>query len=449
MNVHQLISLFSQGWKRFLPKSLFVRCLLIIIVPTILIQIIATYVFYERHWSSMARNLSASLAGEIATIVKVQETATPEEANEVFGITSYYMGLGIRVLPKTDFLPNSVYPSATIEMLASALKVRFFYPFSLHYTKWLYSDVRLLIGLPNANMEIIIPSKRLENPTTYIFMLWMVGSALLLLAVSIVFLKNQIRAIQRLAIAADKFGKGQDLKNFRPSGALEVRKTAAALILMKERIARQVAQRTEMLAAISHDLRTPLTRMKLILALLSKKMDDAETIGRLEEDIHDMERMVESYLLFAKGEGSEKPVQVKWSAMIAKWVGGYDLHGHHIELKEESEGYITLRYAAFKRALTNIVNNALRHGTTLRVTTRCDETRAVVTIEDNGPGIPEEKREEAFRPFVRLDAARNLDISGNGLGLTIARDIVLGHGGEITLGTSRLGGLKVTITLPV
>lgn len=424
------------------------RCLLIIITPTILIQLIAAYIFLDRHWASMSRNLTAAIAGEVASVVKIYETTPTEQANQIFGVTSYYMGVGIRVLPKTDFLPNEVYASTTLEMLASAMKTRFFYPFSLHYNKWLYSDVRLLIGLPEANMEIIIPSKRLENPTTYIFLMWMIGSALVLLAVAILFLKNQIRAIQRLAVAADKFGKGQDLKSFRPSGALEVRKTATALIQMKERIARQVAQRTEMLAAISHDLRTPLTRMKLQLALLAKK--NQEPVAQLEEDILEMEKMVESYLLFAKGEGTEKPVQVQWSALISKWVKEYDLHGHSIQLIEQDEGYIAIRYSAFKRAFTNIVNNALRYGDAIRVTTRYDTAKATVIVEDNGPGIPPEKRDDAFRPFVRLDSSRNPETGGNGLGLTIARDIVLGHGGEISLGHSAaLGGLKVTITLPV
>lgn len=448
MGLKDVIPPISQGWKRFLPKSLFARCLLIIITPTLLLQLVATYQFYWRHWDSMTRNLTAALAGEVATMVKTYETSTPEQTRELYGITSYYMGLDIHIQPKTDILQNEVYSSATLEMLAGALKSRFFYPFSLHYTKWLYSDVRLLIGLPEANIEIIIPSKRLENPTTYIFLMWVIGSAIVLIFVAVIFLKNQIRAIQRLAIAADKFGKGQDLKNFRPSGALEVRKTAAALIQMKERIARQVAQRTEMLAGISHDLRTPLTRMKLQIALLGKQHGE-DAFLRLENDIIEMEKMVESYLLFAKGEGTEKPVTVQWNAMIAKWVEGYDLHGRHIELVQKSEGYINLRYDAFKRAFSNIVNNGLRYGSKLRISTLCDEVRAEIIIEDDGPGIPEEKRNDAFRPFVRLDAARNTDLGGNGLGLTIARDIILGHGGDIRLDKSDMGGLKVVIHLPV
>ena len=276
----------------------------------------------------------------------------------------------------------------------------------------------------------------------------MVGTAIVLLLIAILFLKNQIRAIQRLAIAADKFGKGEEFKTFRPHGASEVRKAGAALIQMKDRIARQVAQRTEMLAGISHDLRTPLTRMKLQLALLEKKNLPDEAVQRLHNDINEMEAMVESYLLFAKGEGSEKPITVQWSAMIEKWVKGYDLHGRKIELVIHDEGYITLRYDAFKRAFTNIVNNALRHGENVRITSHYAESYVTVTIEDNGAGIPVDKREEVFRPFVRLDAARNRDGGGNGLGLTIARDIVLGHGGDITLGDSELGGLKVEIKLP-
>lgn len=446
---NQALSHLSSARKRFLPKSLFGRFLLLIITPTILLQLIATYQFYGRHWESMSRNLTSALAGEIAAIVKIYEASSPEQSAQLFAVTDHYMGLTITILPKTDFAPNEIYTSGTLAQLATSLKTHFFYPFSLHYSKWLYSDVRIVIGLPNENMEIIIPSKRLENPTTYIFILWMLCSAIVLLAVAILFLKNQIRAIQRLAVAADKFGRGEEFKSFRPHGATEVRRAGAALIQMKERIARQVAQRTEMLAGISHDLRTPLTRMKLQLALLKKQDIAGHALERLEGDIHEMESMVESYLLFAKGEGSEKPITVQWCALIEKWVQGYDLHGRTIELKLEHEGYLNLRYEAMKRAFSNIVNNALRHGERIRITARYLETAAEWIVEDDGPGIPPEKREDAFRPFVRLDAARNRDSGGNGLGLTIARDIVLGHGGDITLDASDLGGLKVIVTLPV
>jgi two-component system osmolarity sensor histidine kinase EnvZ len=449
MRPNQVLSTVYTHWKRFLPKSLFGRFLMIIITPTILLQLFATYQFYARHWDSMSRNMTAAVGGEIAAIVRIYEESPPNQVEKLFTMTDHYMGLEIRILPKSDVIVNEDYSSGVLGQLATTMKSHFFYPFSLQYTKWLYSDVRVVIGLPNDNMEIIIASKRLENPSTYIFIMWMIGTAIVLLLIAILFLKNQIRAIQRLAIAADKFGKGEELKNFRPHGASEVRKAGAALIQMKDRIARQVAQRTEMLAGISHDLRTPLTRMKLQLALLEKKNLPEEAMQRLHNDIHEMETMVESYLLFAKGEGSEKPITVQWSAMIEKWVQGYDLHGRKIQVVLNDEGYITLRYDAFKRAFTNIVNNALRHGESVRITSHYAGTSATVTIEDNGAGIPADKREEAFRPFVRLDAARNRDEGGNGLGLTIARDIVLGHGGDITLGDSDLGGLKVEIRLPV
>lgn len=422
---------------------------MIIITPTILLQLFATYQFYERHWDSMSRNLTSAVGGEVAAIIKIYEASDSQAVDKLFAMTDHYMGLDIKVLPKANVPIQNRYDSAVLEKLATTMKSHFFYPFSLGYTKWIYSDVRVVVGLPNENLEFIIASKRLENPSTYIFIMWMIGTAIVLLLIAILFLKNQIRAIQRLAIAADKFGKGEEFKTFRPHGASEVRKAGAALIQMKDRIARQVAQRTEMLAGISHDLRTPLTRMKLQLALLEKKNLPEEAMQRLHNDIHEMETMVESYLLFAKGEGSEKPVTVQWSAMIEKWVQDYDLHGRKIQVVLNDEGYITLRYDAFKRAFTNIVNNALRHGESVRITSRYAGTFATVAIEDNGAGIPADKREEAFRPFVRLDAARNRDEGGNGLGLTIARDIVLGHGGDITLGDSDLGGLKVDIRLPV
>ena len=449
MRLNQALSLINSTKKRFLPKSLFGRFLTIIIAPTILLQLIVTYQFYERHWESVARNLTAAVGGEIAAIVKIYETTPPEQVRPLFALTYRYMGLDVHVVPKAPIQTNTLYASGTLAQLAATLKGHFFYPFSIHYTKWLFSDIRVVIGLPNNNIEILVVSKRLENPTTYIFILWMAGSAIVLLAVAILFLKNQIRAIQRLAVAADKFGKGQDLKTFRPHGATEVRRAGASLIQMKDRIARQVAQRTEMLAGISHDLRTPLTRMKLQLELLKKKDMPTDAFERLQNDINEMEKMVESYLLFAKGEGSEKAITVQWSAMIEKWVHGYDLHGRKISLVIENEGYITLRYDAFKRAFTNIVNNALREAETVRITTQYGPVYAVVAIEDDGPGIAPEKREEVFRPFVRLTPGRNLDSGGNGLGLTISRDIILGHGGDIPREDSKLGGLKVVIKIPV
>ena len=448
MRLNQALSLANSTRKRFLPKSLFGRFLLIIISPTILLQVFATYQFYERHWESVTRNLTSAVGGEIAAIVKIYETTPPDQVRPLFAMTYHYMGLDIHVMPKSSIQTNTMYASNALEQVAATLKTHFFYPFSVHYTKWLFSDIKIIIGLPNENLEILVPSKRLENPTTYIFILWMAGTAIVLLAVAILFLKNQIRAIQRLAIAAEKFGKGQDLKTFRPHGATEVRRAGAALIQMKDRIARQVAQRTEMLAGISHDLRTPLTRMKLQLELLKKDIP-TDAARRLHGDINEMEKMVESYLLFAKGEGSEKTVTVQWSAMIEKWVQGYDLHGRKISLIIENEGYITLRYNALKRAFTNIVNNALREAETIRITTNYAPDYATVSVEDDGPGIPPEKRQEVFRPFVRLTPGRNLDSGGNGLGLTISRDIVLGHGGEITLEDSGLGGLKVVIKIPV
>jgi two-component system osmolarity sensor histidine kinase EnvZ len=449
MRLNQAQSLIISAKKRFLPKSLFGRFLTIIIAPTILLQLIVTYQFYARHWESVSRNLTAALGGEIAAIVKIYETTPPDQVRPLFALTYRYMGLDVHVVPKAPIEMNTMYASGALAQLATTLKGHFFYPFSIHYTKWLFSDVRVVIGLPDNNIEILVVSKRLENPTTYIFILWMAGSAIILLAVAIIFLKNQIRAIQRLAIAADKFGKGQDLKTFRPHGATEVRRAGTALIQMKERIARQVAQRTEMLAGISHDLRTPLTRMKLQIELLKKKDMPIEALERLQGDITEMEKMVESYLLFAKGEGSEKPINVQWSAMIEKWVQGYDLHGKKISLIIENEGYISLRYNSLKRAFTNVVNNALREAETIRITTNYQANFATVIIEDDGPGIPLEKREEVFRPFVRLAPGRNLDSGGNGLGLTISRDIVLGHGGDILLEESELGGLKVVIKIPV
>ncbi|MBC7134223.1 MAG: HAMP domain-containing protein, partial [Oceanibaculum nanhaiense] len=281
--------------------------------------------------------------------------------------------------------------------------------------------------------------------TTYVFLMWMVGSSLILFAVAVVFMRNQIRPIRRLAAAADSFGKGSDAPGFKPEGAAEVRLAASAFIRMRDRIQRQISQRTEMLAGVSHDLRTPLTRMRLQLAMMAGG-EDAEA---LRQDIAEMEQMLEGYLAFARGEGTEQAQPIDLARLLREVTNDARHSGRRIVLRAEEPLTVTLRPNAFKRALTNLVQNACRYGKSVEVAARLAHGQLEVTINDDGPGIPPEKRADVFKPFFRLEASRNPMTGGVGLGLTIARDIVLGHGGELVLGDAPQGGLRATVLIPV
>jgi len=277
----------------------------------------------------------------------------------------------------------------------------------------------------------------------------MVGSALILTGIAIVFLRNQVRPIERLALAADAFGKGRSVPDFNPYGATEVRRAARAFLTMRERIERHVQQRTEMLAGVSHDLKTPLTRMKLSLAM----MGDSPDTKALRDDIAEMERMLDEYLEFARGESGEQPATTDLSELVHEAASSAARAGStiadRIALTLPAGVFVTARRMALKRSITNLIDNALKHGTRVAVSVSAQTRTAEVIVEDDGPGIPESRTEEAFRPFHRLDEGRNLQAGGVGLGLAIARDVARAHGGDILLGKSDLGGLRATIRLPV
>jgi two-component system osmolarity sensor histidine kinase EnvZ len=258
-------------------------------------------------------------------------------------------------------------------------------------------------------------------------------------------MRNQVRPIRRLAKAAESFGRGIDVPGFKPQGAAEVRLAARAFLQMRERIRRQIDQRTIMLAGVSHDLRTPLTRMKLQLAMAGK---DPE-VANLASDVIEMERMVEGYLAFAAGEGEEEPKTLLLSKLLNSIVEQVPKNGARIDLRLDDDPEITLRPAAMRRCLTNLLSNALRYGSEVHVRTKVRQKRAEIIIDDDGPGIPADRREDVFRPFYRLDESRNPSTGGTGLGMTIARDVVRGHGGELTLEDSPTGGLRARIRLPL
>ncbi|MDX2074265.1 MAG: ATP-binding protein [Alphaproteobacteria bacterium] len=428
--------------KKFLPKSLFGRALLILVLPTVLIQLLMAYIFYDRHWLAVTRYMSSSLAGETAFLVMQLRQAPANEKPQMVHDFERSTSLRVQLLSGDAF--DSRYKSPEFIEYQHILRQKIAEPFLIRRLKD-GDTIEVRVKLPGQVVKLQTTSKRLESPTTTIFLIWMVGSSILLLWVAIIFLRNQLRPISRLAKASDNFGRGIDTPDFRPQGATEVRIAARAFITMRERIRRQIRTRTDMLSGISHDLRTPLTRMKLQLAMLG----DSEAIRELEGDVKQMEYMIAEYLDFARGEGGEEAVTVYLHKLLAEIVADYARSGHVIGFVMTEEIEIDLKPTAFRRMLHNLLDNALRYAGSPQLSYMRDRGSVRILIDDEGEGIPEAMREEVFRPFTRLDASRNVNTGGVGLGLTIARDIVLAHGGAIDLAESPQGGLRVIITLPL
>ncbi len=442
-----------------LPKSLYGRFLLMIILPMLVVQLVAVYVFYERHWESMRRNLSASLSGEIAAVVQLYEQGkVTEEAQE---IANRYLNLQMAVVPLPKQNNNTtpdiftrclekqgICPHAEGDdehpMLIEALSQGLPVPFRLLHAEDNY--LRLILATETHRFDFRIPEKRLANPTTYIFILWLVGTATVLSLVSLLFLRGQIRSIVRLARAADEFGKGRDLPSFIPQGAREVRQAAIAFIQMRERIKRLLTRRVEMLADVSSDLTAPLEKMRVALS----GMRQTEQVRKLTAEVDSMEKMLQGYLSFTRNRHAEPSVEIPLSLFFERILRDYQHRSGTITCHITTTQAIHARPAALRHAVGNVLDNALLYGKRVVITVTGDITQVVLTIEDDGHGIPPDKRELAFEPFKKLhDPAGDVQ-QGIGLGLTAARDIIHSHGGEITLESSQtLGGLKVVMTLPV
>lgn len=428
--------------KAFLPKSLFGRALLILVVPTILIQLLMAYIFYDRHWLTVTRYMSSSLAGETAFLVTQLRQTPANEKTKMVEDFERAMNLGVQLLSGDDF--DKHFVSQEFPEYCALLRQQISEPFFIRRLPD-NDTIEVRVKLVGQVLKLQTTSKRLESPTTTIFLIWMVGSSVLLLLVATVFLRNQLRPISRLAKAADSFGRGVDMPNFRPQGASEVRIAARAFITMRERIKRQIRTRTDMLSGISHDLRTPLTRMKLQLAMLG----DSEATRELGDDVQQMEHMIAEYLDFARGEGGEEAVLIQLHQMLLDVVGDYARAGQNIHFTMGEEISIELKPVSFRRMLHNLLDNALRYAGDPYISYARDGSAVRIFIDDEGKGIPEAMREEVFRPFARLDVSRNSKTGGVGLGLTIARDIVLAHGGHIDLTTSPQGGLRVVVIVPL
>jgi two-component system osmolarity sensor histidine kinase EnvZ len=436
----------ERWFKRLLPRSLFGRSLLIIILPLVIAQLLATWIFYDRVWDTVSRRLSTSVAADIAFTMNALPYADSEaERQQLFRHASQTTDLYYGFRPG-ERLPSDVRVSGGTEIeeqLAAALTERIHARFQID-AEFDPRDILVSIDQAEGVLQVAVPRKRLFTPTTYIFVLWMAGSSLVLLSVASLFMRNQVKSVRRLAAAAEDFGKGRDVASFKLEGASEVRQAGAAFLKMRDRLQRQITQRTEMLAGVSHDLRTPLTRMRLALEL----MGDDSAIEELKFDVASMQRMVQAYLDFARGEGTEQPREADLVPLVDEQVAAARRDGADISAALPEDLVLMLRPDAMQRCLANLLRNAQRYGSHVWVTAMPRRDGVDIMIDDDGPGIPPDARETVFRPFQRLDASRSPDTGGLGLGLTIARDVVRGHGGEITLEDSPQGGLRVRVHLP-
>ena len=434
--------------KRLLPRTLFGRSVLILVVPLILVQAVATWVFYDRLWDTVVRRFASATAGDIALIIDTRTLVSGTHAEtQFFDLAHGATELTFQIIPGAELPDHAPPPSGSLieRHLTAALIERVGRPFQID--EQAQAGQRIIdigIQLPDGVFEVAVPRSRVLIGAPYIFILWMVGTALVTFALATRFLRNQVRSLRRLANAAEAFGKGRDVPYFKPEGATEVRQAAAAFLVMRERLQRQISQRTEMLAGVSHDLRTPLTRMKLELELLG----DVEEVQGLRGDVAEMQQMIEGYLAFARGEGNEQPTVVDLVEFLEDVVATARRDGTEISLIGPEELHVPLRRDAFRRCVMNLIGNASRYGGHVWLTLMPMPYTVEMMIDDDGPGIPEALREAVFRPFFRLESSRNQATGGVGLGLTIARDIMLSHGGELKLETSPQGGLRARLTLP-
>jgi len=444
----------SSGWdaiarwlKSMMPTGLYGRALLIIIVPMVVLQSVVAFVFMERHWNTVTRRLSAAVTQDIAALIDIY-ASYPQDAdrNIIRRIALERLSLSVDFLPVSEMPPVGPKPFFSLldQALSQEISQRIRRPFWID-TVGRSNLVEVRIRLDDTIMRVFALRSAAYASNSEIFMLWMVGTSLVLLAVAIIFLRNQIKPILRLADAAESFGKGRDVPGFRPRGAREVRRAAQAFIEMKRRVERTMEQRTTMLAGVSHDLRTILTRFKLELALIGSGPD----VDGMKKDVDEMGRMLEAYLAFAKGDLGEQPAPTDMSAFLEELKSDAERQGHKTKTTFYGHPIVTVRPAAFRRCLGNLVSNAARFAKGISITGHRDHRWLTVTVDYDGPGIPSDMREEVFRPFLRLDDARNQDEGGTGLGLAIARDIARWHGGDIMLGDSPMGGLRATARIPV
>ena len=433
---------------KLLPKTLFFRTMLLIIIPLIVVQIVSVIAYFSGSWGKVGRRLSDNLSSNMAFVVNLSEQ-NHDNFENIKNLSKKLYGIEVEYFDNENKYSEMNETSRNNKMVTGFFEesLRRDFPDAVTH---LYlpaegSNLIAMVDTQNGLYKFMTPTKNIFSSSLFGFIAWMVGTSLLLFIVSSLFLRTQARSIRQLAEAAEDFGKGIDTP-FKPYGSSEVRKAGIAFTKMKERIHRQISERTQMLAGVSHDLRTPLTRMKLQLAMLPKNEDNEEFI----DDISEMEKMLDGYLAFVSGEGGETNTFVDMNEMILSILNKFRNSKTMIRYTTNDQvSAIQGREQALKRAVTNIISNAFYYGKTVAVVLESNNSKMEIKVDDDGPGIPEDKREEVFKAFYRIEGSRNKETGGVGLGLSIARDIIVSHGGTIELGQSDMGGLRVLISIPL
>ena len=429
-------------YKKIIPSSLLGRSLIIVFAPILILVVLTTYIFYQTSWSIISKRLAQSVVADINVIVKLIDQNLKTEAIQ---IAKKDFKMDVIYKKDTDLNPLSFRPQRGIlprrlQQSLEELERPFFYDLSN-----LEKGAAIAIQLNNDLLIISVHKDRLYNESAFVFLLWMFFASLILLLLSYLFMKGQIRPLKRLAIIAETFGRGLDAPELKGSGSLEIRQTTNAFNQMRTRIKRFLKQRTDMLAGVSHDLRTPLTRMKLQLSLM--KDDDAKK--ELEYDIKEMTAMLNSYVSFVRGETPETIENIQLNNLIKNICQNLDREKYEITETYSRKIDTSGRPLQIKRAIQNILDNARRYASKIQIDVSANNDECFISISDNGPGIPEKNYEDVFKPFFTLDPSRNKMKGESGLGMTISRDIIRSHGGDIKLSPSSIGGLKTVINLPI
>ena len=427
--------------KNILPKQLFYRGLLIVALPIIILQFTISIVFFDSLWIKTNKGMTRALVAEIKTFIQAYEK---EEKNKEFIIKLYEKNLSFKInLETNSILPKKLkerWFSPVDRSLRRELKSKGF-NYWFNTTKY-KENIDLKIEYNDGYFQFYIPRERLTSSSVRLFGLWITVPALLIISIAIIFLKNQTRPITRLAEASEKFGKGEDIGEFRPSGALEIRKAGYEFDRMRKRIIRHLNQRSEMLSGISHDLRTPLTRMKLQLELIS----DKKISYKLSEEVDEMEKMLNDYLQFASSGATEKTINFDLTKLINEIID--KIGNDKISFEKKVSINFSGRKSLIRRCINNFIDNSLKYAQKINLKTEKLKNNIWITIEDDGPGIPKSEYENVFKPFYKINKGRADAKSSVGLGLSISSDIIRSHGGKVELDKSSLGGLKVMISLP-
>ena len=434
----------SKVLKNILPKKLFYRALLIVAVPVIVLQLIITIVFFDSLWIKTNKGMTKALVNEINTFIEVYNDEKYDK-NEITNLFSVYQDLNIELIENDTFeyQYSERWFSPIDRTLRRELKSKFGNE-NFWFNTIIYKElIEIKIKYQSGYFKFLVPKDRVTSSSARIFALWITVPALIMVFISLIFLKNQTRPISKLAQVAEKFGKGEEIEEFKPSGATEIRQAGFEFDKMRKRINRHLKQRSEMLSGISHDLRTPLTRMKLQIAFIK----DKEISSKLSEDINEMEKMLNEYLQFTSSSYLEKNENFNITELIKDIIKKYN--NENISKSLSSEIYINGRKNLIKRCINNLIDNSIKYGDKVYVELKKNNNNLFINIEDNGPGIPEKQFENVFKPFYKIDKGRAETKSSVGLGLSIASDIIRSHGGNIKLEKSSLNGLGVKIFLPV